>query len=80
MNKSSESSAQTEAREREMGKGGNSEDVVASKEEVGEENMAAWLLGIKTLKIQPFILPPLGTTMSPFSSIYELLIFNLQMA
>jgi len=25
-----------------------------------EENMAAWLLGIKNLKIQPFVLPPLG--------------------
>lgn len=26
----------------------------------GEENMAAWLLGIKTLKIQPYHLPDLG--------------------
>ncbi|KAG6721112.1 hypothetical protein I3842_03G096600 [Carya illinoinensis] len=26
----------------------------------GEENMAAWLLGIKTLKIQPYHLPALG--------------------
>ena len=42
-----------------MGKGGNSEDAVSSKEH-GEENMAAWLLGIKTLKIQPYILPSLG--------------------
>ena len=24
------------------------------------ENMAVWLLGIKTLKIQPYPLPPLG--------------------
>ena len=44
---------------REMGKGGNSEDAVSGKEH-GEENMAAWLLGIKTLKIQPYILPSLG--------------------
>lgn len=42
-----------------MGKGGNSEDAVSGKEH-GEENMAAWLLGIKTLKIQPYILPSLG--------------------
>uniref|UniRef100_A0A2N9FVH1 Enoyl reductase (ER) domain-containing protein n=1 Tax=Fagus sylvatica TaxID=28930 RepID=A0A2N9FVH1_FAGSY len=26
----------------------------------GEENMAAWLVGIKTLKIEPYHLPPLG--------------------
>ncbi|KAE8694710.1 Sorbitol dehydrogenase [Hibiscus syriacus] len=26
----------------------------------GETNMAAWLLGIRTLKIQPYLLPPLG--------------------
>lgn len=32
--------------EREMGKGG--------------ENMAAWLVSLNTLKVQPFILPPLG--------------------
>ncbi|XP_021765205.1 sorbitol dehydrogenase-like [Chenopodium quinoa] len=36
-----------------MGKGGNSE-------KDGEQNMAAWLTGINTLKIQPFELPPLG--------------------
>ncbi|XP_048326973.2 L-idonate 5-dehydrogenase isoform X1 [Ziziphus jujuba] len=29
-------------------------------EDEKEENMAAWLLGIETLKIQPFVLPPLG--------------------
>uniref|UniRef100_A0A7N0UZ46 Enoyl reductase (ER) domain-containing protein n=1 Tax=Kalanchoe fedtschenkoi TaxID=63787 RepID=A0A7N0UZ46_KALFE len=34
-----------------MGKGGMSHE---------EENMAAWLMGINTLKIQPFKLPPLG--------------------
>ena len=37
-----------------MGKGGK--DVGDS-----EENMAAWLLGVNNLKIQPFKLPPLGT-------------------
>ncbi|KAK9008735.1 hypothetical protein V6N11_075618 [Hibiscus sabdariffa] len=36
-----------------MGKGGNSH-------EEEEENMAAWLVGLNTLKIQPFKLPPLG--------------------
>jgi hypothetical protein len=30
------------------------------KEHKDGENMAAWLLGIKTLKIQPFHLPSLG--------------------
>lgn len=39
-----------------MGKGGKSNEV--------EENMAAWLLGVNTLKIQPFNLPPLGTMFS----------------
>ncbi|XP_027062522.1 L-idonate 5-dehydrogenase-like isoform X1 [Coffea arabica] len=29
-------------------------------EEDGKENMAAWLVGIKTLRIQPYTLPPLG--------------------
>ncbi|KAK8537102.1 hypothetical protein V6N12_043278 [Hibiscus sabdariffa] len=38
------------AKSKEMGKGGESH----------EENMAAWLVGINTLKIQPFKLPPLG--------------------
>ncbi|KHG27120.1 L-idonate 5-dehydrogenase [Gossypium arboreum] len=36
-----------------MGKGGKSH-------QEGEENMAAWLVGLNTLKIQPFKLPPLG--------------------
>ncbi|KAK9994405.1 hypothetical protein SO802_024108 [Lithocarpus litseifolius] len=35
--------------------------VVEGKEHKdGEENMAAWLVGIKTLKIEPYHLPPLG--------------------
>ncbi|XVF54049.1 hypothetical protein PTKIN_Ptkin05aG0150300 [Pterospermum kingtungense] len=37
-----------------MGKGGK------SHEEEEEENMAAWLVGLNTLKILPFKLPPLG--------------------
>lgn len=41
-----------------MGKGGMSQDGDGRGE--GEENMAAWLLGVNNLKIQPFILPPLG--------------------
>ncbi|KAG0484306.1 hypothetical protein HPP92_008385 [Vanilla planifolia] len=44
-----------------MGKGGDG----------GEENMAAWLVSINTLKIQPFKLPPLGrapSTLVLFSS------------
>lgn len=34
-------------------------DVVEVKEHE-EDNMAAWLIGIKTIKIQPYHLPPLG--------------------
>ncbi|KAI3420594.1 uncharacterized protein J3R85_012678 [Psidium guajava] len=37
-----------------MGKGG------MSREDGEKENMAAWLVGLNTLKIQPFALPPLG--------------------
>ena len=40
-----------------MGKGGKSHEEVKNGE---EENMAAWLVGLNTLKIQPFNLPPLG--------------------
>ncbi|KAK6936390.1 Alcohol dehydrogenase, N-terminal [Dillenia turbinata] len=40
-----------------MGKGGMS---VGEGKDGEEENMAAWLLGVNTLKIQPFNLPPLG--------------------
>jgi L-iditol 2-dehydrogenase len=42
-----------------MGKGGMSHGEAKDGE---EENMAAWLLGINTLKIQPFKLPSLGIT------------------
>ncbi|GMJ06560.1 SORBITOL DEHYDROGENASE [Hibiscus trionum] len=38
-----------------MGKGGKSHE-----EDEQEENMAVWIVGINTLKIQPFKLPPLG--------------------
>lgn len=41
-----------------MGKGGMSHGETKDGE---EENMAAWLLGVNTLKIQPFKLPCLGT-------------------
>lgn len=42
-------------------KGGDGE-VKAIRDDEGDENqnMAAWLLGIKTLKIQPYHLPTLG--------------------
>ncbi|GLU21031.1 hypothetical protein SLE2022_371960 [Rubroshorea leprosula] len=40
-----------------MGKGGMSHD---AENGAAEENMAAWLVGLNTLKIQPFKLPPLG--------------------
>ncbi|PIN26806.1 L-iditol 2-dehydrogenase [Handroanthus impetiginosus] len=40
-----------------MGNGGMSHGDVKDGE---EENMAAWLLGVNNLKIQPFKLPPLG--------------------
>lgn len=36
-----------------MGKGGKSQGE-------GEQNMAAWLTAVNTLKILPFELPPLG--------------------
>lgn len=38
-----------------MGKGGMSID-----DHVEQQNMAAWLVGINSLKIQPFNLPTLG--------------------
>lgn len=46
-----------------MGRGG------MSREEEGGENMAAWLVGLNTLKIQPFSLPSLGSisTIIPLS-------------
>lgn len=44
-----------------MGKGG------ISQESHGEENMAAWLLGVNNLKIQPFKLPSLGTSIFSFA-------------
>jgi hypothetical protein len=48
-------------REREMsGDGGEDKE-----HKHGEENMAAWLVGIKTLKIEPYHLPPLGKVLFP---------------
>ncbi|GAA0151559.1 dehydrogenase [Lithospermum erythrorhizon] len=41
--------------EENMGKGGMSHE-----NDGNQENMAAWLLGVNNLKIQPFNLPPLG--------------------
>lgn len=41
-----------------MGKGGMS--VGEEVKDGGEENLAAWLEGVNTLKIKPFNLPPLG--------------------
>jgi len=45
-----------------MGKGGMSHGGAGEAKDGEEENMAAWLLGINNLKIQPFKLPPLGIT------------------
>jgi len=42
-----------------MGKGGMSHGGAGEAKDGEEENMAAWLLGINNLKIQPFKLPPL---------------------
>lgn len=50
-----------------MGKGGNSHG-----DGEGEKNMAAWLTGINTLKIQPFELPPLGKTTLSITFIFYL--------
>lgn len=54
-----------------MGKGGMSHE--SSAEDAQEENLAAWLVAVNTLKIQPFKLPPLGNH-SPlhFSLIYSI--------
>lgn len=44
-----------------MGKGGTSQGAgLENQDGGGEENLAAWLVGVNTLKIQPFKLPPLG--------------------
>ncbi|XP_057950511.1 sorbitol dehydrogenase-like [Malania oleifera] len=43
-----------------MGKGGMSRGSGGEGNDGGEENMAAWLIGVNILKIQPFKLPPLG--------------------
>ena len=49
-------------KKKKMGKGGMSH---GEAKDVGEEeNMAAWLLGVNTLKIQPFKLPTLGIFLS----------------
>lgn len=36
------------------------EDAEKNKVEGREENMAAWLVAVKTIRIQPYNLPPLG--------------------
>lgn len=43
-----------------MGKGGMSKGIGSENQVHEQQNMAAWLVGINTLKIQPFQLPPLG--------------------
>lgn len=53
-----------------MGKGGMSHGEAKD----GEENMAAWLMGVNDLKIQPFKLPPLGT-----SSFLHLLLLDVKL-
>lgn len=46
-----------------MGKGGG----ISHGE---EENMAAWLLGVNNIKIQPFKLPPLGISLFVLLSVF----------
>lgn len=53
-----------------MGKGGN--EGYGSGE---EENMAAWLVGIDTLKILPFKLPALGLFSLLFFTVFFLHLF-----
>ncbi|KAK9094713.1 hypothetical protein Scep_026182 [Stephania cephalantha] len=54
-------SSKSPERERERdGEGGMSHGGGGGGEESSETNMAAWLVGLNTLKIQPFKLPPLG--------------------
>ena len=43
-----------------MGKGAMSNENQGEGKDCEAENMAAWLVGVNTLKIQPFKLPPLG--------------------
>jgi len=54
-----------------MGKGGMSID---GHGDDPEENMAAWLLGINNLKIQPFKLPTLGIH---FPTINSIILFQI---
>lgn len=51
-----------------MGKGGKSHEGHEEGKNGEEENMAAWLVAINTLKIQPFKLPPLGIYLSSNNS------------
>lgn len=55
-----------------MGKGGMSQ---GEGSKVEEENMAAWLVGLNTLKIQPFPLPSLGKPIL-FHSSWDLIGFS----
>lgn len=57
-----------------MGKGGMSHGDAGNVE---GENMAAWLLGINNLKIQPFKLPPLGIHHNPLYYHLCLIIFTM---
>lgn len=71
-------------REREMGKGGMSlDDHGEGKDGEQEKNMAAWLVGLNTLKIQPFNLPTLGINIffpSPSNtSIHFMLYINIKL-
>lgn len=48
----------------EMGKGGVTSEEVVSGSEVGDGNLAAWLLGVKDIQLQPYLLPSLGNNIS----------------
>jgi hypothetical protein len=54
-----------------MGKGGG--EAVGTAGDGKEVNLAAWLVSVNTLKIQPFELPPLGTGL--FSALFLFAIF-----
>lgn len=54
-----------------MGKGGG--EAVGTAGDDKEVNLAAWLVSVNTLKIQPFELPPLGTASFVFFVLFLLL-------
>lgn len=61
-----------------MGKGGMSSQGGALEPRDGEqENMAAWLVGVNTLKIQPFKLPTVGKILISVYDIKTLYMYDI---